>query len=399
MVGSLITPAYTPPPVVPDNLSDQLYEAVTESSFRGSGAGSFHSMWQAVLSRVDRYGYNPMPANHETAGLTFITRPKLNLTTTSLRQDRVLATLDTLDPISFPFSIRCYLDSKFSKRSNLSSQTTNSPFVNSDMPFIVPLTNCLQSITGFPDFNIDVETTEGGFFGEDLTFAKGSDMNMRSYDFNLTFRDIQGGYIMALFVYWTRYIALVTRGLVMAYPEDIMDRRLNYTCSIYRFVLDPSRRFITKWAKATGCFPKSVPIGNSFNIAERENYLHASSQFSIPFQVNTVEYMDPIIFRDFNSIVSKYAGGSGWTAGRTAASAIAANNFAGVPYINVAANGCNELQFLCEPEELVDPFKSVINSIQSQVQSILTAPSTTTTTTPTTTPSDPAVSGPVTVSA
>lgn len=360
---------YSPPVEIPSDLVDAMYEAVTESSFRGSAAGSFHSMWQAVLSRIDRFGYNPMPGNHETAGLTFITRPKLNLTTQSLRQDRIMATLDTLDETSFPFSIRAHLDTKFAKRPGIAQRVHDSPFINSDVPFIVPLTNCLQSISGFPDFNIDVETTEGGFFGEDLTFAKGSDMNMRSYDFSLTFRDIQGGYIMAMFIYWTRYIALVSRGLVQAYTEDIMDRRLNYTCSIYRFVLDPSRRYIVKWAKATGCFPKSVPIGNSFNIGERENYLHASSQFSIPFQVNSVEYMDPIIFRDFNSIVDTTSG-YGWRKNRIVAPAIASNNFAGIPYINVQDHGCNELQFYCEPIELQDPFQSIIDSITNKVAAL-----------------------------
>ena len=362
---------------IPDDLVEALYAAVTESSFRGSAAGSFQSMWQAILSRVDRYGYNPMPPNHEVAGLTFITRPKLNFASSSLAQDRVLATLATLDPQSLPFSIRCYLDTKFSNRNDILPLAITSPFFNSDLPFIVPLTNCLQTISGFPDFNIDAETTEGGFFGEDQTFAKGSDMNMRSYDFSLTFRDIQGGYIMALFIYWTRYIALVTRGMIMAYPEDIIARRLNYTCSIYRFILDPSRRFIVKWAKATGCWPASVPIGNAFNIGERENYLHASSQFTIPFKVNNVEYMDPIIFRDFNSIVDKFAG-TEWKRNRKVAPAVAANNFAGIPYINIQNGGFNELQFWCDPVELVDPFDAIIQQISSQVTNLTkTTPATT----------------------
>lgn len=371
MAGTGSTNGQTPNTNIPDDLVEALYAAVTESSFRGSAAGSFQSMWQAILSRVDRYGYNPMPPNHEVAGLTFITRPKLNFASSSLSQDRVLATLATLDPQSLPFSIRCYLDTKFSTRSTILPLAETCPFFNSDLPFIIPLTNCLQTISGFPDFNIDAETTEGGFFGEDQTFAKGSDMNMRTYDLSLTFRDIQGGYIMAMFIYWTRYIALVTRGLVMAYPEDIIARRLNYTCSIYRLILDPSRRFVVKWAKATGCWPASVPIGNAFNIGERENYLHAASQFTIPFKANAIEYMDPIIFRDFNSIVDKFAG-QDWKRNRKVAAATAANNFAGIPYLNVGEHGFNELQFWCAQEELTDPFDAIIKQIAAQVKQLTT---------------------------
>lgn len=360
---------------VPDEVQTQLYAAALESSFRNSGAGSFTSMWQTILSRIDRFGYNPMPPNHEVAGLTFITKPKLNLMTSSLRQDRIMTTLDTVDPISLPFSIRCYLDSRLSQGNFQGGQAykdfaAKCPFFNSDLPFIIPLTNCLQSITGFPDFNIDVESMEGGFFGEDQTFAAGSDMNKKSFDLSLTFRDIQGGYIMALFIYWTRYIALVKLGLMLAYPEDIYERRINYTCSIYRLILDPSRRYVVKWAKATGCFPKSVPIGNIFNIAERENYLHASSQFTIPFQANKVEYMDPINFREFNSIITKYAG-TNWAANRSVSPVAANSNFAGIPHINTKPGGLNELQFWCLPEELADPFQTTLSSIKNQVGSLL----------------------------
>ncbi len=362
----------TPQVAIPADLTQQLYDAVTESAFRSSGAGSFSAMWQAVLSRIDRYGYNPMPPNNEVAGLTFITRPKLNLTTANLRQDRVMATLDTIDPTSLPFSIRCYLDTTFASRNVINDIAINCPFFNSDLPFIVPLTNCLQTISGFPDFNIDVETTDGGFFGEDQTFAKGSDMNMKSSQFTLTFRDIQGGYLMALFIYWTRYIAMVTRGTMLSYPDDIVNRRYGYTCSIYRFILDPSRRFVTKWAKATGCIPTSVPIGNVFNINERENYLFASSQITIPFQVNAVEYMDPIIFRDFNYIIDKFAGNN-WRNGRTASLNTASNNFTGIPYMNMQPTGANELQFWALPEELTDPFQATIQSISTKISSLIQA--------------------------
>lgn len=363
---------------ISESLIDQLKQAATESTFRSSGAGSFYSTWQTVTSRIDRLGYNPTPPNHEVAGLTFITRPKLNLTTTSLRQDPTMSTMASVDPLSFPFSIRCYLDSKFAQWDKISGIASLSPFVNSDVPFIVPLTNCLQSITGFPSFDIDTETSNGGWFGEDQTIAKGSDMNMRTYELNATFRDFQGGYIMAMFLYWARYIALVTKGITVAYPEDIIARRLNYTCSIYRFVLDPSRRFITKWAKATGCFPKSVPIGSAFDIPGRENYIHATQEITIPFVANTIEMMDPRIFADFNVLAAKWAGDPGtrsvssdgtvkYSNGRVATSMDGSSNFCGIPFINTAAGGGNELMFLAQPEELEDPAATIMNQIRQSV--------------------------------
>lgn len=366
-------------------LSDDLYEkllnASTEASFRYAGVGSYEATWQTVLSGIDRFGINPTPPNHETTGLIFITRPKLNLSTTSLKQDRLLSTLNTMDPISFPFSIRCYLDSKFARSANVVSLSSNSPFINSDVPFIVPLTNCHQSSGGWPDFFIDTETSQGGFFGEDQTIARGSDFNARSYDISLTFRDIQGGYIRALMYYWVYYIAAQCRGLVMAYPEDIYAQRLNYTCSIYRLVLDGSRRFITGWSKATGCFPKSVPLGDIFNVPMRENYIHAAQEITIPFQANHVSYNDPIVFQEFNTLITRYAGASMLDA--TSGSDLDAvrkqyrikspndgfSNFKGIPWINT--QGSNELEWWAVPEELEDPTDTIMRQIMDQVVATL----------------------------
>jgi len=158
---------------------------------------------------------------------------------------------------------------------------------------------------------------------------------------------MQGGFILSLIWMWIHYIELVVRGDTVAYPEDISARRLNYTCSIYRFILDPSRQYITKWSKGTGCFPKSIPIGNIFNFAEREKYISSSERFSVPFVVNKVELMDPIIFRDFNTITKRYAP---WVVqpGIQKTPITALNNFSGIPFIDTLS-GHNQLNFLLPP--------------------------------------------------
>lgn len=356
---------YTPPPGANEADIRQLLEKATEQSFRYSGAGSFVAQYQAVLSRIDRYGTNLLIPNHEVAGLTFITRPKLNFTTTSLRQDDLLATLDTIDITSMPFTIRCLLDTNYARRQDIRPYSNAAPLLDNRLPFITPLTNCLMSISGWPDFVVDTETTEGGFDQEDQTFVKGSDMLNRTYDLSLTFREVQGGFIMALFLYWEWFMTLAAKGITFPYPEDIAARRLCYTCSIYRFVLDPSRRFITKWAKATGCYPVGLPIGNSFNIGERESYLSANHQFTINFKANHIDYMRPIIFREFNTVMERFAG-KNYHQGKVAVNNKAQYNFMGLPRINIE-QGFNELQFFCDEQELVDPIQPQLDSLSQKV--------------------------------
>jgi hypothetical protein len=345
-----------------------LFETATQQSFRSAGAGSFFSQYQTILSQYDRFGVNAMLPNHEMVGYTFITRPKLNLTTTSLRQDRILAMLETTDNVSLPFAIRCYLDTNFAKSPHVSDLSAACPFFNKESPFIIPLSNNLLSVAGWPDPVLDTETTDGGFFSEDMTFVKGSDRLNRTYDITLTFRDIQGGFIIALLYIWIRYIELVVRGDTVAYPEDIDARRINYTCSIYRFILDPSRQYITKWSKATGCFPKSIPIGNIFNFGERENFVRSAAQYSVPFVVNKVEIMDPIIFRDFNTIAKRF---SPSIMSGTAVSMAPDHNFIGLPFIDTIG-GFNKLNFLAPPGAADNPLQATWQMIKDQLRALST---------------------------
>lgn len=369
---------------VSDALIDKLYTASTESAFRSSGAGSHYATWQTITSQFDRTGYFPMIPDYEKTGLFFFTRPKLNLMGSNLRQDRVMATLDTINPKSFPFSIRCYLDSNFANWDLMSNIVQKCPLVNPESPFIVPLTNQLMSMSGFPDFEVQRETLAKGFYGEDQTIARGSDMNNGTYDFTMTFGNFNGGYIDAFFLYWIRYIALVARGDMFAYQEDIYARRLCYTCSIYRFVLDSSKTFITRWCKATGCFPYNIPIGRIFDVTAKEAYITAAQEITIPFIANHVEYNDPIIFKDFNSRVDWWAGSQYPFRSASDGTLISnmgrvkstlrtgADNFRGIPYIDTWS-GSNELMFLADPQELVDPDDSVITQISSSIEEQLKA--------------------------
>jgi hypothetical protein len=107
----------------------------------------------------------------------------------------------------------------------------------------------------------------------------------------------------------------MTRGVIMPYMEDIESRRMGFTSSIYRFVLDPSKRYILKWAKATGCFPRSVPLGAYFNYDSSSNHVESSMNLAIPFTVaGRVEFLDPIILKEFNMVVENRCPGiKGWT--------------------------------------------------------------------------------------
>lgn len=358
---------FTPVYAIPADLQAELNNAITESVAIGSGRGSSAYVTETILSKHDRFGSSAIQINSEMVGMTFFTRPKLNMTTSSLRQDRTLAMLDTLDPLSFMFSLRCNLDTKFASTRPASDLADKCPWFNSDSPFNVPLSNTLIGMSGWPDWSVEYETTQSGYFSEDMTLARGSDWGRRTYDLSCTFRDVQGGYMMAYFYYWLIAMTLQMDGTIVAYPEDREANRLNYTCSIYRFVLDPSMRTITKWAKATGCFPVSIPIGDVFNFGAGDSFIHTSREFTIPFKANNIRYMDPIHLSAFNTLVRRYAGDNILDSDNRIKTSMTSNeNFTGIPYIDLYS-GTNELMWLAEPEELIDPTSSVIEQIKQAV--------------------------------
>jgi len=361
--------AFTPVYRLDDSTYDDLMNSVTESLAIGSGRGSNQYVTQTLLSKHDRFGQCAVQINAEMVGLTFFTKPRLNMSTQSIRQDPTLAMLDTLDPLSWMFSLRCNLDTQFAARKDIASIASSCPWFNDTTPFNVPMSNLLVGVSGWPDFNVEYETTQSGYYSEDMTLVRGSDWGRRTYDLSCTFRDIQGGYLMAYFYYWLIAMTLQMDGTIVAYGEDRDANRLNYTISIYRFVMDPSMRTITKWAKATGCFPVSIPIGDVFNFGPGDSFIHTSQQFTIPFKANNIRYMDPRHLAAFNTLVKRYAGDNVADGdNRVKTSVTAAHNFAGVPWIDLTT-GSNELMFLAEPEELIDPTQEAISRIKQQLQS------------------------------
>lgn len=107
-------------------------------------------------------------------------------------------------------------------------------------------------------------------------------------DSNLTFTKLIG--------LWVNYIANITDGTFNANPEMINDGILDYTSSIYYFVLEPDGKTLKFWSKYTGCWPTLIPYEElSYSRGD-----HSVSDLSLSFSYNSREDMNPSILEDFN---------------------------------------------------------------------------------------------------
>ncbi len=244
-----------------------------------------------------------MSINKDHFGMTFFTRPRLNLTTENIRAVREFTPLLTNEPASFQRTIRCLLDPQLGKNN------VASPFTDRQQAFIPVLTNNLLSISGWPDVILPFSTSQEGVYKEAFSMADGLTKNYSTYTLTANFRNLSGDPITLLFLTWIHYMSLVYQGIIVPYPDMIVENEIDYMTRIYRLVLNSSKTHVQKIAACGASFPVNVPIGAAFNFETETPYNQANGQLSVSFQAMGAIYQDDILIDEFNRTVVAFNGG------------------------------------------------------------------------------------------
>lgn len=250
----------------------------------------------------------PIQQNKEHHGLTFFTRPILNLTTGNVRAIRLLSPLLNRNENSLQRIIRTTLDSRLG-RGSLNSNTEigiKCPFVDPQQAFIPFLTNNLLSISGWPDIMSNQFVSHPGAYKEEYSFVDSVTTAYHSYDITANFRNIPGDPVTLLFFAWVHYTSLVYQGLMMPYPDLLMENEIDYQTRIYRLVLDSTKTRVVRIAACGAAYPVSVPIGASFDFDHTKPYNDSHTQVTIPFKCVGAIYNDDILIDEFNRTVASF---------------------------------------------------------------------------------------------
>lgn len=281
---------------------------------RQSGLGSLSEASSDALIGINHRGVgNPIPHNKDNQGLTFFTRPRLNLSYNNLAMDRRLTPLLTEVNLSYQRAIRVLLDpvgatghAKANANGSVGarSQPVTSDLVNHNSPFIPLLSNNLISLNGWPDPVVSYYQSKEGIQKETWSMVDDVSRNYGAFDLQASFRNIAGDPITLLFEVWRIYMANVYSGVMLPYPDSIIENEIDYQTRIYRLILDPTRQYVQKIGVANACFPLSSALGAAFNFSADSPYnQETASQISIPFHCIGAEYGDPILIREFNDLV------------------------------------------------------------------------------------------------
>lgn len=279
------------------------------------GGFNHRSPGSSVLNNKDHQGY------------TFFTRPCLNLTYSNLSRDRAFlpyrdaeyesplrAARVYLDPWSQHISGRIQPDKFLTSRPNYVAGE-NKPYVPGQdglvssmhvdplSPFINVLSNTLLSLSGWPDPVMDYWSSDAGRMGEQTIMAQGNYNRLGSFELQGTFRNIEGNFLPLLFGLWLPYMTNVLINKMIPYVPFIAKRMYDYNTRIYRFVMDPTKRYITMWCATGASFPVNNPLSQIFNYDADKIYSDGTATLSYSFQSVGAMYNDPILLEEFNRCV------------------------------------------------------------------------------------------------
>lgn len=250
-----------------------------------------------------------IPQNKDHYGLTFFTRPQLNMRSSNLRQNRLFTKLLTTEELSYFRMIRNTLDPRLDSAYGTGVpglERITCPLVDPQQAFIPIFTNSLLNISGWPDIRLDTFTSKAGPYKEEWSIVDSLAVNYSAYDLTASFRNSKGDPITMMLYIWEHYMSNVFEGTLSPYPDFLINNEIDYNTRIYRLVLDATKRYVVRIAACGASFPYAAPYSAIFDYDSTKPYHEGSNEFQVPFKCMGAIYDDDILIRAFNQVVGYF---------------------------------------------------------------------------------------------
>jgi len=252
---------------------------------------------------------NLTPGHYDQQGLTFFTRPNLNLTYDNVLASRRLSFMGYGNREDMANSIRCLLSPNIEQRDRElflldgGTQLPRSPIVDDRMPFIPILTNTMLSNTGWNDTSTDAFSTKEGLRREVIGWSDGYDMHYGEWDLNTTFQNIDGDPVTSLITAWIIYPTLVKYGTIAPYPKYIIQNRIDYNTKVYRIILDRTKTYVRKLI-TTIAWPNGINDGSAFNYSAEQAQTEGTENINVRWKCYGTRVNDPRDIINFNQVMN-----------------------------------------------------------------------------------------------
>lgn len=267
-------------------------DSTLSNILRGNGFGGLGKSIVSTLYGFDITGTAPpAPLTAEHPGLTFFTRPLLNLSYDNIRNDRSFALLDNPDPDSTNRYVRAMLDPM---------SDWHCPAVDPLNPFIPLLTNTVTSVSGWQEPILENYTTPSDRVRGQISMVDSAPYVNQIYPLSVNFRNIRTNPLGLLFHIWTRYMGLVYEGIFDPHPPFIAFNVKDYETRIYRVILDPSKRFVEEIIACVACYPLTDRAATRGDFNEGQWVNRDVDTYSQTFQATGAMYYDAVTVDEFN---------------------------------------------------------------------------------------------------
>lgn len=295
-------------------IQSDITKARLDKMYRSSGLGGLGALTYSLLNGLNIRGRIPnLPPSVDDQGVTFFTKPCLNLSYHNVINLRRMAFLADTDRYSMGNAIRCMLNPVGLDNTAVNRFGTNikepagdeyrSFLIDDKNAFIPMLSGTLLSLSGWPDFSPDTYTSPEGIAKEQVSWIDSRGDQNGIFDLTATFLNMEGDPVSKLFSVWLEYSTRVAEGSMMPFYINMVENRIDYQTRIYRFTLDRSGRYIQSVTACAAAFPISDPRGAKVNYTTEKSLTEENNKIIIPFRANIPMYDDPILLDEFNKTV------------------------------------------------------------------------------------------------
>lgn len=278
-----------------------------------SGRGDSSSpMTNTLMGYNHRMAPTQVPKNRERSGFTFFTRLDMRLSTDTINASRRLQDLASMPINSAQRAIIAMLD-PFSEYTTMVKDNTSLglrchpdiPFDNRQA-FIPMLSNRLVSLTGFPDNTLDVYLSNEGLKREQIAMVDSHYAVNYGYTLSAVFQNMDKDVITEFFTTWLEMMSGYYDGTFIPRMRNLVQHEINYQSRIYRVLMDPTNRFVTKIGAAVAAFPVNDTLGSTMNVDTANTLIDSNDQINVQFQCVGAQYLDPILIEEFNTTVAMF---------------------------------------------------------------------------------------------
>jgi len=211
--------------------------------------------------------------NRERAGYVFFTRPDFNLSVENVAQSTRLtqmaeapessaerAVLGMLDPMC-PYAVK-------DEASGLGADFRDSIPFDNKQAFMPIFTNRIVSLSGFPDGSVDVYTSEEGLKREQWSMVDSTNEINYTYTLSAVLQNLDGDVTTLIAAVWLEMMAGLYDGTFWPRTRNVIQREICYQTRIYRLIMDPTLKYVTKIGAALSAIPVNDNLGAIFNYVD-----------------------------------------------------------------------------------------------------------------------------------